>query len=305
MVTRRALAAVRSPLIAAVLLVASGAPVSAALPDAAHESLARVEAYLNGIDTLRSDFVQINPDGAEMTGELYYARPKMRLEYDPPSDVLIVANQWQVIYHDRRLKQVSHLLTGSTPLGFLLEDDIRLSGDVTVTASTLAQNVGLKTVFALPDTVTLTGSIIDHPAYCKHRVVPLGRLARDLQHARTTPNLAYITPDLCFQFRYFAIRKMHFLLRAKGLVIFPGGFGTLDELFEVLTLRQVNRMQPIPIILYGRQYWDRALNLQFLADEGSIRDQHLSLVSYAETPHEAWEIIASFYRLPEDRFAMG
>jgi uncharacterized protein (TIGR00730 family) len=118
------------------------------------------------------------------------------------------------------------------------------------------------------------------------------------------PN-AYITPDLCFQFRYFAIRKMHFLLRAKGLVIFPGGFGTLDELFEVLTLRQVNRMQPIPIILYGRQYWDRALNLQFLADEGSIRDEHLSLVSYAETPHEAWEIIASFYRLPEDRFAIG
>ena len=105
-----------------------------ALPEAAREPIARVEAYLNGIDTLRSSFVQINPDGAQVTGELYYERPdKMRLEYDPPSRVLIVANEWEVIYHDRRLKQVSHMLTGSTPLGFLLEEDIELSGDVTVT----------------------------------------------------------------------------------------------------------------------------------------------------------------------------
>ncbi|MBW8885246.1 MAG: LOG family protein, partial [Planctomycetia bacterium] len=112
------------------------------------------------------------------------------------------------------------------------------------------------------------------------------------------PN-AYITPDLCFQFRYFAIRKMHFLLRAKGLVIFPGGFGTLDELFEVLTLRQVNRMQPIPVILYSRAYWEKAISLQFLADEGTIRDEHLSLVHYAETPDEAWAILRDYYRLAE------
>jgi len=112
------------------------------------------------------------------------------------------------------------------------------------------------------------------------------------------PN-AYITPDLCFQFRYFAIRKMHFLLRAKGLVAFPGGFGTLDELFEVLTLRQVNRMQSIPVILYCRAYWDKVINFQFLADEGTIRDEHLSLMHYAETPEEAWGIIRDFYRLPE------
>ncbi|MGH6917256.1 MAG: LolA family protein, partial [Geminicoccaceae bacterium] len=110
------------------------APVRPALPESAREPIARVEAYLNGIDTLRSSFVQINPDGGQVTGELYYARPdKMRLEYDPPSRILIVANRWEVIYHDRRLKQVSHLLTGSTPLGFLLEEEIELGGDVTVT----------------------------------------------------------------------------------------------------------------------------------------------------------------------------
>ena len=113
------------------------------------------------------------------------------------------------------------------------------------------------------------------------------------------PN-AYITPDLCFQFRYFAIRKMHFLLRAKGLVVFPGGFGTLDELFEVLTLRQVGRMQPIPVILYGTEFWQGVINFQFLADEGVIRDEHLELISYADSPQQAWDIIRTFYRLPDD-----
>ena len=122
-------------LLAAGMAALWGSPAWPALPENAREPLARVEAYLNGIDTMRSSFVQINPDGAQVTGELYYARPdKMRLEYDPPSRILIVANRWQVIYHDRRLKQVSHLLTGSTPLGFLLEEDIELGGDVTVTA---------------------------------------------------------------------------------------------------------------------------------------------------------------------------
>jgi uncharacterized protein (TIGR00730 family) len=113
------------------------------------------------------------------------------------------------------------------------------------------------------------------------------------------PN-SYITPELCFLFRYFAIRKMHFLLRARGLVVFPGGFGTLDELFEVLTLRQVGRMQPIPVILYGREFWDRVLDLQYMADEGTIRDEHLSLITYADSPRDAWEIIRKFYGLPEE-----
>ena len=105
----------------------------------------------------------------------------------------------------------------------------------------------------------------------------------------------YITPELCFQFHYFALRKMHFLLRAKGLVVFPGGFGTLDELFNTLTLRQTHCMQEIPIILYSKDYWNRVIDFQFLADEGVIADHHLDLVDYAETPEEAWEIIADFH----------
>jgi uncharacterized protein (TIGR00730 family) len=109
-----------------------------------------------------------------------------------------------------------------------------------------------------------------------------------------TPN-PYITPELCFQFHYFAIRKMHFLIRAKALVVFPGGFGTLDELFDALTLRQTQRMQEIPIILFGRDYWDRVIDFQFLADEGVIADQHLELIDYAETPQEAWDLLITFH----------
>lgn len=105
----------------------------------------------------------------------------------------------------------------------------------------------------------------------------------------------YITPELCFQFQYFAVRKFHFLLRAKALVAFPGGFGTLDEVFETITLRQTRRMQEIPIILYGREYWERVIDFQFLADEGVIDDEDLDLFHYAETPEEAWEIIARFH----------
>jgi uncharacterized protein (TIGR00730 family) len=105
----------------------------------------------------------------------------------------------------------------------------------------------------------------------------------------------YITPGLCFQFHYFALRKMHFLLRAKALVIFPGGFGTLDELFDAVTLRQTSRMQEIPIILFGREYWDHVVNFQFLADEGTISDRDLELVYYTESPREAWELIESFH----------
>jgi predicted Rossmann-fold nucleotide-binding protein len=116
--------------------------------------------------------------------------------------------------------------------------------------------------------------------------------------AEQSPN-AYITPGLCFQFRYFAMRKFHFILRAKALVIFPGGFGTLDELFDALALRQTGRMQEIPIILVGREYWDQVINPQFLADEGVIADEHLDLISYAETAEETWEIITRFHHHPQ------
>ena len=111
------------------------------------------------------------------------------------------------------------------------------------------------------------------------------RLPREQQ-----PN-PYITPELCFQFHYFAMRKLHFMLRAKALVAFPGGFGTLDELFDALALRQTGRMQAIPIILFGRAYWEHVIDFQFLADQGMVADGDLELLDFAETAEDAWAII--------------
>ena len=106
----------------------------------------------------------------------------------------------------------------------------------------------------------------------------------------------YITPELCFQFHYFALRKLHFLMRAKALVVFPGGFGTLDEMFDALTLRQTGRMQDIPIIMFGRDYWEKVIDFQFLADEGTISDEDFDLFRFAETPEEAWQMILHFHQ---------
>lgn len=108
------------------------------------------------------------------------------------------------------------------------------------------------------------------------------------------PN-SFITPELCMQFHYFAIRKMHFLLRAKALVAFPGGYGTFDELFEALTLVQTGKMHALPVILFGRDFWDKVVNLEALADEGTISDKDLDLFRFAETAQEAWERIQRYH----------
>ena len=107
----------------------------------------------------------------------------------------------------------------------------------------------------------------------------------------------YVTPDLSFKFHYFALRKMHFMMRAKALVAFPGGFGTLDELFEVLTLVQTRKARPVPILLYGSDYWKRLFNLQALVDDGTISAQDLDLFEYVDDPQQAWERICRFYNL--------
>lgn len=101
----------------------------------------------------------------------------------------------------------------------------------------------------------------------------------------------YITPELSFQFRYFAIRKMHFLIRAKALVAFPGGFGTLDELFETLTLLQSGKAQNVIVVLVGRDFWEHIINWQWLVDNGLISSEDLHLFHYAETAQEAWDLI--------------
>ena len=107
----------------------------------------------------------------------------------------------------------------------------------------------------------------------------------------------YVTPRLAFQFHYFALRKMHFLLRAKAVAVFPGGFGTLDEFLELLTLVQTGKMKPIPILLFGKDYWNRIINFEAMADEGVLNRQDLQLFHWPETAEQAWHVIERFYEL--------
>ncbi len=115
-----------------------------------------------------------------------------------------------------------------------------------------------------------------------------------LEHEQE-PN-PYISPELCFQFQYFAIRKMPFLLRAKVLVAFPGGFGTFDELFEALTLLQTKRMPPMPVYLFGREFWSKVIDFNALVDAGVISQSDLDLFVYVETAEELWRQIHAYYK---------
>ncbi|MEX3011282.1 LOG family protein [Hoeflea sp. TYP-13] len=107
----------------------------------------------------------------------------------------------------------------------------------------------------------------------------------------------YVSPELCFNFHYFAVRKMHFLMRAKAITVFPGGFGTMDEMFESLTLIQTGRMERVPFILFGTDFWHKVVDFQELADFGTISPEDLDLISFVETADEAWQIIADHYEL--------
>jgi hypothetical protein len=108
------------------------------------------------------------------------------------------------------------------------------------------------------------------------------------------PN-SYVTPSLSFQFHYFSLRKMHFLLRARAVAIFPGGFGTFDECFELLTLLQTGKVKPVPIILFGREFWERVVNFKALVEEGVIASDDLNLFQYVETAEEAWQHVCDHY----------
>ena len=105
----------------------------------------------------------------------------------------------------------------------------------------------------------------------------------------------YVTPDLSFQFHYFALRKMHFLLRARAVAVFPGGFGTFDEFFELLTLIQTGKVRPLPVLLFGREFWERVVNFDALVEEGVIAPHDLDLIHWSEDAAEAWEFVTNFY----------
>lgn len=112
------------------------------------------------------------------------------------------------------------------------------------------------------------------------------------------PN-AYVTPSLSMQFHYFALRKMHFLLRARAVAVFPGGFGTFDEAFELLTLMQTGKVERIPVLFYGRDFWERVVSFEALCEEGVIGPKDLDLITWVESAEEGWEIVQRFWREKE------
>ena len=105
----------------------------------------------------------------------------------------------------------------------------------------------------------------------------------------------FVTPELSFQFHYFALRKMHFLIRARAVAVFPGGYGTCDEMFELLTLIQTGKVRPLPILLFGREYWNRIINFDGLVDEGVISPNDLDLIHWTDDAHEGWKFVTAFY----------
>jgi uncharacterized protein (TIGR00730 family) len=105
----------------------------------------------------------------------------------------------------------------------------------------------------------------------------------------------YVTPDLSFQFHYFALRKMHFLLRARAVAVFPGGYGTFDEMFELLTLVQTGKVRPLPILLFGRDYWNKVVNFEAMVEEGVIAPNDVDLIHWSEDADEAWDYVTRFY----------
>ena len=115
----------------------------------------------------------------------------------------------------------------------------------------------------------------------------------------------YVTPSLSFQFHYFALRKMHFLLRARAVAVFPGGFGTFDEAFELLTLVQTGKVKPIPILFFGREFWERVVDFEALVEEGVVAPDDLNLFTFVDTADEAWKLVCEHYAESDEQVSCG
>jgi uncharacterized protein (TIGR00730 family) len=194
---------------------------------------------------------------------------------------------------------------------------LRIDAATTPEQKRVAENLGKKARY-YDEARKLARIVAQYPVTaegCRHFVVCSGggpsimeaanRGAQDVGQTTIGMNIVlpheqapnpYVTPELSFQFHYFALRKMHFLLRARALAVFPGGFGTFDEMFELLTLIQTGKMKPIPILLFGKDFWTRVIDFEALADEGVISPTDLNLLTWVETAEDAWAAVQAFYK---------
>jgi uncharacterized protein (TIGR00730 family) len=209
-----------------------------------------------------------------------------------------------VFYGSARIPQPEHV-------------QARIDAATTPQQKRIAENLGKKAVY-YEEARKLARIAAQYPvneAGCRHFVVCSGggpsimeaanRGAQDVGQSTIGMNIVlpheqapnrFVTPELSFQFHYFALRKMHFLLRARALAVFPGGFGTFDEMFELLTLIQTGKMKPIPILLFGKDFWNRVVDFEALADEGVIAPSDLNLLTWVESAEDAWAAVQTFYQ---------
>jgi uncharacterized protein (TIGR00730 family) len=261
------------------------------------DALLRVQAILNSPSYRRadndSDFLA--RDGVRgVRLQIDYLKPELLLEEHEIHQTIVVFGSTRICEPDSARRKVEALRASLAADPSNVELGRRLA---------IAERIQAKSHYydVAREFGRLVGSA-NHGARKHHTVIVTGGgpgmmeavgLNISLPHEQY-PN-PYVTPELCFSFHYFALRKLHFLLRAKALVAFPGGYGTFDELFEILTLVQTRKIKPIPVVLVGESYWRRAVNLDFLVDEGVIDPEDRDLFWFADTAQDIWSGILQWH----------
>jgi uncharacterized protein (TIGR00730 family) len=270
------------------------------------ETLQRVQAILNNPSYRRADndIDFLAQDGVRL--QIDYLKPELLLEQHKIHQTIVVFGSTRICEPAAALRKVDKLRASLAADANNMELQRRL---------VIAERIHAKSHYydVAREFGRLVGSA-NHGALKHHTAIVTGggpgvmeaanRGAFDVGAKSVGLNISlpheqypnpYVTPELCFSFHYFALRKLHFLLRAKALVAFPGGYGTFDELFEVLTLVQTRKIKPIPVVLVGEAYWRRAVDIEFLVDEGVIDAEDRDLLWFAETAQEIWDGILHWH----------
>jgi uncharacterized protein (TIGR00730 family) len=273
------------------------------------EALRRVQAILNSPSYRRadSDIDFLARDGVRgVRLQIDYLKPELLLEEHDIQQTIVVFGGTRICEPAAASRKVEALRASLAADPSNIELGRRLA---------IAERIHAKCQFyEVAREFGRLVSIANHGAHKPHTVIMTGggpgimeaanRGAFDVGAKSVGLNISlpqeqypnpYVTPELCFSFHYFALRKLHFLLRAKALVAFPGGYGTLDELFEVLTLVQTRKIKPIPVVLVGETYWRRAVDVDFLVDEGVIDPEDRELFWFAETAQQIWDGILHWH----------
>ena len=216
--------------------------------------------------------------------QLEYLHPEVMMEHEKIVSTIVLFGSARIPSPENSGISKNPKLAELTPF----YDEARKLAEIVSTSCQTNHECGYVIVTGGGGGIMEAGNRGAHDAGCKSISLNI-----TLPHEQE-PN-PYVTENLCFQFHYFSMRKMHFMLRAKAFCIFPGGFGTFDELFEALTLIQTGKIKPLPVILFGSEHWKRVVDWHYLAECGLINADDLNLFVFCDTAEDAWHAITSFY----------